>query len=211
MSSPPYRIETERLVIRCYDPARDAPLLKECIDSSIDHLLPWMPWAKHEPQTIEEKVDLLRRFRGNFDIGEDFPYGVYDRDESRQLGGTGLHTRGGPDSFEIGYFLRADAVGNGFATELSAALTRIAFEVCGAQRVDIKIVPENTRSIRVPEKLGYGLDGLLRRRQEPPDDDGRLRDVLLYTMLREELESSPCMDYDYAAYDVTGAKVVSDT
>jgi RimJ/RimL family protein N-acetyltransferase len=203
----PYRIETERLVIRCYDPARDAAALKECVDSSLEHLLPWMPWAKYEPQTIEEKVELLRRFRGNFDLGEDFPYGVYDRDESRQLGGTGLHTRGGPDAFEIGYFIRADAIGNGFATELTAVLTRVAFELAEAQRVDVKVVPENERSIRVPEKLGFVLEGRLRRRLEPPDEQGRLRDFLLYTMVREELEASPCMQYRYTAYDATGERL----
>jgi len=205
--TPPYRIETERLVIRCYDPTADAARLKECVDSSIEHLLPWMPWAVHEPQTVEEKVELLRRFRGGFDLGEDFPYGVYERDESRQLGGSGLHTRGGPDAFEIGYFIRADAVGNGYATELTAVLTRVAFEVAGAQRVDVKIVPANERSIRVPEKLGYTLEGRLRRRLEPADEDGRLRDFLLFTMVREELESSPCMQYAYSAYDVGGRLV----
>lgn len=200
----PYRIETDRLVIRCYDPATDAAGLKECVDSSIEHLLPWMPWAVHEPQTLEEKTELLTRFRANFDSGADFPYGVYERDESRQLGGTGLHTRGGPDAFEIGYFIRADAIGQGYATELSAVLTRVAFELGAAQRVDIRVVPENARSIRVPEKLGYTLEGRLRRRQEPAGEDGLLRDVLLFTMLREELAGSPCMRYDYAAYGAAG-------
>ena len=49
----PYRIETERLVIRCYEP-RDAAMAKEAIDSSLDHLRPWMPWTENEPQTLEE-------------------------------------------------------------------------------------------------------------------------------------------------------------
>ena len=40
----PYRIETERLVLRCYDP-EDAPLLKDAVDRSLDHLRPWMPWT----------------------------------------------------------------------------------------------------------------------------------------------------------------------
>lgn len=203
----PYRIETERLVIRCYDPARDAAGLKECVDSSLEHLLPWMPWAKDEPQTLEQKVELLRRFRGNFDLDEDYPLGVYARDESRQLGGTGLHRRGGPDAFEIGYFIRADAIGNGYATELTAVLTRVSFELAGVQRVDIKIVPENERSIRVPEKLGFTLEGRLRRRLEPAGEDGLLRDFLLFTMVREELESSPCLRYDYAAYGATGERL----
>ena len=202
----PYRIETERLVIRCYD-TEDAPLLKECVDSSIEHLLPWMPWAKDEPQTLDEKVELIRQFRGNFDLGEDFPYGVFEPGEERQLGGTGLHTRGGPNAYEIGYFLREDAIGNGYATEMSAVLTRVGFELGGAERMDIKIVPQNTRSIRVPEKLGYTREGLLRRRLEPRDDEGRLRDFYLFTMVREELESSPCMQYDYTAYDALGREL----
>ncbi|MCE2503655.1 MAG: hypothetical protein J4G05_06325 [Chlorobi bacterium] len=70
---PVYRIETERLVIRCWEP-KDALLLKSAVDLSIDHLLPWMPWAKHEPQTFEEKVELLRMFRGKFDLHEERCY-----------------------------------------------------------------------------------------------------------------------------------------
>ncbi len=194
-------------MIRCYDPAHDAAGLKECVVSSIEHLLPWMPWAVHEPQTLDEKVELLQRFRGAFDSGEDYPFGVYERGESRQVGGTGLHTRAGDHAFEIGYFIRADAIGRGYATELSAVLTRVAFEHGEAQRVDIKIVPENTRSIRVPEKLGYTLEGRLRRRQPPPGPDGNLRDVLLYTLLREELPGSPSMEYAYTAYDALGRQM----
>ena len=91
---PVYRIETERLVIRCWEP-KDAPLLKSAIDLSIDHLLPWMPWAKGEPQTLEEKVELLRMFRGKFDLGQDFILGIFNRDETEVLGGTGFHPRRG--------------------------------------------------------------------------------------------------------------------
>ena len=198
-ATPPYRIETDRLVIRCYDPFADAPLLKECVDSSIDHLLPWMPWARFEPQTIEEKVELLRRFRANFDGDVDYAFGVFSRDGSRQLGGAGLHTRGGDGALEIGYFIRADSVGQGLATELSAVLTRVGFERCRVERMDIKIDPENVRSIRVPEKLGYTLEATLRRRLPPKTDGGPQRDSLLYTMVREELAGSPCMQFDYVA------------
>src|SRR5262249_24384090 len=44
LKTPPYRIVTERLVLRCWEPS-DAAALKEAVDASIDHLLPWMPWA----------------------------------------------------------------------------------------------------------------------------------------------------------------------
>ena len=92
--APAYRIETERLAIRCWHP-EDAELVSAAISSSLDHLEPWMPWARDEPKTLEERVDLLRTFRCKFDLGEDFTYGILSADESEVVGGTGLHTRRG--------------------------------------------------------------------------------------------------------------------
>ncbi len=201
--TPPYRIETDRLVIRCYEPT-DAPLLKDAVDSSIEHLLPWMPWARYEPQSLAAKVDLLRDFRGQFDRDENWIYGVFSRDESRQVGGSGLHPRGGPDSLEIGYFIRADSIGHGYATELTAVLTRVGFEICGLARVDVQIEPDNERSLAIPRKLGFTLEGRLRRRLEPREEGLPRVDSMLFTMLAEELAGSPCLAYDYAAYDAVG-------
>ena len=204
--TPPYRIETERLVIRCYDP-RDAALLKDAVDSSLDHLRPWMPWAKYEPQTLAEKVELLRTFRGAFDRDENYVYGVFSRDESRQLGGTGLHPRGGVGSLEIGYWIRVDATGQGYATELTAVLTRVAFELCALGRVDVQVEPGNAASVKVPLKLGFTHEGTLRRRLEPRDQGEHRADSMLFTMLREELDASPCLAYEYVAYDIVGNRL----
>jgi hypothetical protein len=44
----PYRIVTERLILRCYDPT-DAPLLKPAIDGSLEHLRAWMPGRTTTP------------------------------------------------------------------------------------------------------------------------------------------------------------------
>ena len=45
---PAYRIHTQRLVLRCWQPT-DAPLLKAAIDANLEHLRPWLPWAQYEP------------------------------------------------------------------------------------------------------------------------------------------------------------------
>jgi RimJ/RimL family protein N-acetyltransferase len=206
VKTPPYRIETERLVIRCYVPS-DAPLEKDAVDSSLDHLRPWMPWVQNEPQTLEEKVELLRGFRARFDAAEDFAYGVFSRDESRQLAGCGLHQRGGAGTFEIGYFVRADAVRQGIATELTAVLTRAGIEIAGAHRIDVKVDPANEASLAVPRKLGYPDEVILRAWLPPFGTQTKPRDAVLFTMLASELASSPCMAYDYVAYDATGARI----
>jgi RimJ/RimL family protein N-acetyltransferase len=203
VATPPYRVETERLVIRCYDP-RDAPLLKEAVDASIEHLRPWMPWIRFEPQTLQEKVDLLRSFRAQFDRDENYIYGVFDRADSRLLGGSGLHTRVGEDAFEIGYWVSVDAIGQGIATEVTAVLTRAGFEQAKAQRIDVKVEPHNDRSLAVPRKLGYLEEGVMRRRLPPAEEGGPMRDYIGFSMVVEELAGSRCMEYDYAAYDAAG-------
>ncbi|WP_437835409.1 GNAT family N-acetyltransferase [Sorangium sp. So ce1153] len=151
---PPARIVTARLTLRAWRP-EDAPLIREAIDSSLAHLRPWMPWAVHEPSSIEATAALLEKFRDDFAAGRDFHYGIFTRDEREVLGGTGLHPRIGPGAIEIGYWLRETATRRGYATEAVARLTRVALEELGLTRVEIRCDPRNTASAAVPRRLGY--------------------------------------------------------
>jgi RimJ/RimL family protein N-acetyltransferase len=200
----PYRIETERFAIRCYEP-RDALLVKEAIDSSLEHLRMWMPWAENEPQTLPEKVDLLRGFRADFDAGEGFGYGIFSADESEQLGGTALMPRIGPGGLEIGYWVRQSAARRGIATESSAALTRVGFEVCGADRIEIRVEPSNTASLGVPRKLGFTEEATLRRRL-PGRAGEPLRDVTIWTLFREDFD--PGIAPEIRAYDARAERLL---
>jgi RimJ/RimL family protein N-acetyltransferase len=205
LNDAPYRIVTERLVLRCWEP-RDAPALKEALDSSLDHLRPWLPWAWEEPQPIEEKVKLLRKFRGKFDLGEDFVYGIFSADEAEVVGGTGLHTRLGAEALEIGYWIRKSRVRAGLATEATGALTRAAFEICGVDRVEIRVEPENQPSMEVPRKLGFAEEARLRRRL-PARHGGELRDVAVFSLFREGLPGTPAGAVQFEAFDVVGARL----
>lgn len=202
---PAYRIQTERTVVRCWDPS-DASLLKEAIDSSLEHLRPWMPWVADEPQDLSKKVELLRTFRGEFDLGRDFVYGIFDRDETVVLGGTGLHRRVGDGALEIGYWIRADRVGRGLATEVTAALTRVAFELHHVNRVEIRCDPVNHRSAAIPRKLGYTHEATLRQRIA--DANGKLRDAMVWTLLESEYPASPAAGCDIEAFDAMGARLL---
>ena len=202
----PYRIEIEDgPVLRCWDP-RDAPLLKEAIDSSLEHLRAWMPWAHDEPQSLEEKAELLRQFRGWFDLRQDFVFGIFSADESEVLGGTGLHTRVGDGGFEIGYWERASRVGRGIATATSAALTKVGIELGGADRIEIHVDPENEASCRIPRKLGYVEEGILRRRL-PSCAGAPRRDAIVFSLLAEDLAASPAALVSMAAFDCRGLRV----
>jgi RimJ/RimL family protein N-acetyltransferase len=200
----PYRIETERLVIRCWHP-RDAPLLKAALDSSLDHLRPWMPWAEHEPSAEAVIAERLRRFRGLYDLDQDNVLGLFTPDESAVVGGSGFHPRQGLNALEIGYWIAAAHEGRGLVTETVAALTRVAFDLVGVDRVTIVCDPANARSAAVPRRLGYVEEGLLRHRIDR--GEGRSGDALSFSMFADTLAASPCGVARYRAFDATGAVV----
>lgn len=202
---PAYRIETQRLVIRCYNPS-DAWLLKTSIDQSREHLLPWMPWAEGDPEEIDTYITRLRAFRGRFDLGENFIYGIFSPEENFLIGGTGLHPRVGNRAVEIGYWIHKDYINQGYASETSMALTKVAFEISQMLRVEIHCDPANVRSAAIPRKLGYTHDATLRKRLE--QSDGTFRDTMIWSLLAEEYPNSPSANIDLRAYDATGRRIM---
>ena len=151
------KIQTERLVIRCWRP-EDAAVLKDAIDSSLVQLREWVPWAMHEPSSVQTLETRLAGMRDRFIAGDDWAYAVFDSRESRLIGGAGLHARGSTDHLEIGYWIRTDASGRGYATEVAAALCEVAFTHTAVERLEIHCDVENARSAAVAERLGFARD-----------------------------------------------------
>ena len=152
----PARIETERLVVRVYS-AEDADALDAVIPANREHLRRFLPWAEREPLSPTDRAALIARFVQEFDAQEDFTMGVFDRADGTYLGGTGLHTRIGPDALEIGYWIRADREGSGLVTEAVAALVQVTLGHLGARWAEVRCEPANLRSRAVPERLGFTL------------------------------------------------------
>jgi RimJ/RimL family protein N-acetyltransferase len=150
----PERITSERLLLRCWEPA-DAPALRAAIDASLDDLREWLPWAIAEPTPVEELAIRLESFAHRFRAGENWAFGVFDLRRGEVLGGAGLHLRAAADALEIGYWLRAGAGGRGLATEAVEALARVALAPGGLTRVEIRCDPKNARSIAVARRAGF--------------------------------------------------------
>ncbi len=137
--------------------------------------------------------------------GRDFTYGIFDREETRLLGGAGLHPRVGPGGLEIGYWVRASAARQGIATEVAAALARAGFEVCEADRIEIRIEPANEASLGVPRRLGFVEEATLRRRLRGREGEP-LRDVAIFTRFREDHDPAPAPVL--RAFDACGERVL---
>jgi RimJ/RimL family protein N-acetyltransferase len=77
-----------------------------------------------------------------------------DRESGRFLGRTGLKYWPQFEETEVGWVLRPDAWGQGYATEAARACLDWAFTELGLPFVTAMIAPGNERSIRVAERIG---------------------------------------------------------
>jgi RimJ/RimL family protein N-acetyltransferase len=180
-------------------------LLEKSVKESLEHLLPWMPWAAAEPEPLDTKVERLRRMRANFDLGHEFVYGIFNPQQNRLIGGTGLHPRIGSNAFEIGYWIHKDDINHGYASEASAALTKVAFEIYKVSRVEIHCSVENVRSAAVPKKLGFTHEATLRNRSFAY---GKPSDQMIWTLFAEEYPDTSSANLKIAAFDAVERRIL---
>jgi RimJ/RimL family protein N-acetyltransferase len=162
MTSPPDELRTERLLLRRWRP-RDAALLEDALRGSVDHLRPWIPWRIAEPAPVPELEARLARHADDFDAAREWVWGIFPPDASAVLGGVGLYPRDASgrvpfaeaDHVELGYWLRADATGRGWATEATRAALDVALALPRITRVEIRCDPRNAPSAAVPARLGF--------------------------------------------------------
>ena len=141
------------------------------VAASLDHLRPWMPWAKFEPLTPDERVLLIEGWTREWEDGGDVHFGVFL--DGEVVGGAGLHQRTGPRTLDIGYWIHVGHVRHGYATELTAALTTAALELDGIDIVHVQTDEANEASAAVPAKLGFSRSRVITREPAAPAESGR--------------------------------------
>ncbi len=184
----PIELHGPRVLLRPFR-LEDAPAVWEAVEESRAHLAPWLPWVEGTRSLDDERVSMIR-MRARWMLREDLTVGIFERATGRFLGGSGLHRiHWEARAFEIGYWIRVSAEGRGYVTETVQLLVRLAFDRLGANRVEIQTDPRNVRSRRVAERLGFVLEGTLRRYRLNPD--GRPSDRLIFALIPEDYARLP--------------------
>jgi RimJ/RimL family protein N-acetyltransferase len=184
----PEELVGDLVIVRPWAEA-DSSGLWDAVDNSREHLEAFMPWVDryHNP---DNALEYTRRSRARWLLREDLSVAIVERQTGRIVGGSGLHRIDwGIRAFEIGYWIRQDAEGRGYITETVQLLTRLAFDELDANRVELRIDTRNIRSLRVGERLGFVLEGTLRRRL--PAADGTAADMHVLALLPEEYQTLP--------------------
>jgi len=160
----PTELRTRRFVLRPWR-ADDAAELLPVLEANWEHLGPWIPARVATPVPLPELARRLDAFGADFDAAREWRYGMFSPDETMVLGEVGLYPRDAtrrvayPDAscVELGYWLRADATGQGLITEASRLLLDIAARLPHLSHVEVRCDPRNAPSAAVPQRLGFAL------------------------------------------------------
>ena len=179
----PEEFETERLTIRA-PRWGDGPYVHEAVLESLDSLSLWMPWV-HPIPTLDEEEAILREGRAKFLTREILWLLLFLKGTDTFVGSSGLQgINWEVPKFEIGYWVRSKFEGQGYISEAVRGITRFAFETLGARRIEIHVDDRNVRSWRIPERLGYTLEGTLHHAAR--DVSGSLCDIRMYAQIHPD-------------------------
>ncbi len=173
-------IETERLILREFHRDDWESVHEYAVDPEVYHFMPWGP--NNEEQTLAF-IERAIASRGR-DPRLHFELAITMQGHGRLVGGAGIHVADkGFLAAGIGYCLRRDAWGEGFATETAAGLIGFGFRRLDLHRIWATCDTGNARSARVLERAGMVLEGTMR------DDTwlrGHWRSSRLYSILDNE-------------------------
>jgi RimJ/RimL family protein N-acetyltransferase len=147
-------IETERLTIRPFV-AEDLDALHEVYGDA--EVMRWAGGASDRDGTERAlRTHIERHAVDGFAF-----WAVVERATGALIGDTGLGRLG--DEVEIGWTLRRDRWGLGYATEAARAVLAAALGPLGLDHVIATIHPDNAASVRVAEKVGLRRDRTMER------------------------------------------------
>ncbi len=150
---------TERLLIRAWalDDAHSAFVIYG--DPEVTTFLG--NWGKPQ-ESIETMRDTLQRIAERDAVyeGKFGSWALVERDSGEIVGAVLLKPLPGSDKIEVGWHLARKHWGKGYATESASEAVRYSLEDLGLDIIYAVVLPENTRSLRVCEKLGMKYVGM---------------------------------------------------
>lgn len=157
-------IYTPRLIIR-QPTLADTFILNQAKNDSFTELAEFMEWAQSQ-ESIEDTTGYLKECMANWILKENrYPFLlllIFDKFDNL-VGATGYHYYDwNVPCLDIGYWCNTKFIKNGYITEAVNALTRYALDYLGCRKVTIACDSINLASRKIPERLGFELEGILK-------------------------------------------------
>ncbi len=147
-------LETERLVLRMFRQDDLDAYAAMCADPDVMRYL-----GDGKPLARPDAWRQMAMIVGHWELKGYGLWALEERTTGALVGRAGFFEPEGWPGFEVGWMLRRESWGHGYATEAAARVVRYAFTELGRERLISLIRPANAPSIRVAERLGERLQG----------------------------------------------------
>ena len=153
-------------------------------------LTKWEPMRpSNAPDPVRDRSAFLVRCdarRRDRQSGSGFSFGIFVDDElSGEMNLSSIH-RGAHQNAYVGYWIDRRKAGHGYTPEALVVAMKFAFDELSLHRVQVSIIPRNSPSLRVVEKLGLRVEGIAERYLQI---GGVWEDHLRFAMTSEEWDS----------------------
>ncbi|NGZ75100.1 GNAT family N-acetyltransferase [Saccharibacillus alkalitolerans] len=172
-------LETPRLILREARPEDRDGLFALYADEEVMRYLPLDPF-----ETAEEADDEMGWHARIFRERTGIRWMIEERESGAFVGTCGfLGIEREHNRMEIGYDLARGHWGKGLMPEAVRAVLDFGFGPLRANKIEARVDPDNSASVRLMDKLGFVREGLLRQHEF---EKGRYVDLAAYSMLASE-------------------------
>lgn len=148
-------IETERLILRTWEEDDMNAYYSLNQDPKVVEFL-------FKMTSINQARAFIETMNRQFNAHGYTIFALEEKQTGKWIGFTGLNAPVWSERFtpcvEIGWRIRSDCWGHGYATEAAKAILDYGFKMCALDEILAWTVPANIRSIRVMEKIGMMRD-----------------------------------------------------
>jgi len=181
MFQPTFPFESERLIYRTYEHADLTWLHEMRLD---EDLMRYVPFGGENEDKIKEVLERRKKLTKIEAPGDGIMCVMVEKDTGEPVGEMMLRfAEGFHDTGEVGFILRRDFAGKGYATEGGLEMMRLGFEEAKYHRMIGLCDNENEGSKATLRRLGMREEGVLRKATQK---DGGWRDQAIYAALLEE-------------------------
>lgn len=182
-----FRIEGQKTFLR--NPVMaDFPEWSRLRTASRTFLEPWEPKWAEDDLTRSAFRYRIRRYDMDRQAGTTLPLFVCLKQNGRIVGGVTLGSirRGVAESCTLGYWMGEQHAGQGLMADALRGLLPHVFDRMRLHRIEAACIPDNARSQRLLEKVGFRREGYLNGYLKI---NGAWRDHLLYALIAEDWQS----------------------
>ena len=155
----------------------------ELIQKNRVHLREWLGWVD-KVKTVKDSLNNIAMNEEEWELQTHLHLGIYQRDV--MVGMISLHDIHNMSYHAcIGYWIDEEHEGRGIITASVNTLLSYGFDIMKLNRIEIRAGIYNHKSRAIPERLGFGYEGLARQWEFLYD---HYIDMAVYSLLKSEFK-----------------------